>query len=62
MSTLPTTTACYHQRIAELQSQILALLELMGTSRCSPAEVERIDRQMQPLYAAIWAMHAETDV
>jgi len=61
MSTLPTTTACYHSRIAELQRQILALLEQIGTRRCSPAEVARLDRQMQPLYAAIAAMHAETD-
>jgi len=62
MSTLPTTTACYQRRIAELQAQIQALLASVCQPSASPAEVSRIDRQMQPLYAAIWAMHAEIDV
>jgi hypothetical protein len=62
MSTLPTTTACYQRRVAELQAQIQALLESLGQRSFSPAEVARIERQMQPLYAAIWAMHAEIDV
>lgn len=61
MSTLPTTTACYQRRIAELQTEIQALLAQLASYSCCPQEVRRIDRQMQPLYAAIWAMHAETD-
>ena len=59
MSTLPTTTACYQQRIAELQGQIQLLLVSLGERSFSPAHVARIDRKIQPLYAAIWAMHAE---
>ncbi len=62
MSTLPTTTACYQRRTAELQAQIQALLASVCQRSASPAEVARIDRQMQPLYAAIWAMHAEIDI
>jgi hypothetical protein len=62
MNTLPTTTACYRLRIAALQAQIQALLDQLRSRRCNPDEVARIDRQMQPLYAAIWAMHAETNV
>ncbi|QCH14265.1 hypothetical protein CB0101_04390 [Synechococcus sp. CB0101] len=61
MSTLPTTTACYQHRIAELQAQIQDLLLTLSDPPCSPAEVRHLDRQMQPLYAAIWAMHAETN-
>ena len=59
MSTLPTTTACYQPRIAELQARIQALLEHMRLGCCTPLEVERIGREMRPLYAAIWAMHSE---
>jgi hypothetical protein len=61
MSTLPTTKACYRERIAELQAQIQALLASTHSRRCSPEELARLDRAMQPLYAAIWAMHAETN-
>ena len=61
MSALATTTACYRPRIAELQAQIQGLLDQMRTGCCTPLEVERIGNKMQPLYAAIWAMHAETD-
>ena len=49
MSTLPTTTACYQHRIAELQAQIQDLLLTLSDPPCSPAEVRRLDRQMQPL-------------
>ncbi len=58
MTTLPITTTCYQQRITELQAQIQALLQTLCHRRSSPADVARIDR-MRPLYAALWAMHAE---
>ena len=61
MSALPTTTACYQLRITERQVQIQSLLDQMRVGCCTPLEVERIGCQIQPLYAAIWAMHAETD-
>jgi hypothetical protein len=61
MSILPTTNACYQARIAELQAQIQALLAALADHHHNPAAVARIDRQIQPLYAAIWAMHAETN-
>ena len=61
MSVLPTTTACYRNRIFELQAQIQTLLASAHNRRCSPHELARIDRQTQPLYAAITAMHAEID-
>jgi hypothetical protein len=59
MTTLPITTTCYQRRIIELQAQIQALLQNLCHRRSSPADVARIDRQMRPLYAALWAMHAE---
>ena len=59
MTTLPITTTCYQQRITELQAQIQALLQTLCHRRSSPADVARIDRQIRPLYAALWAMHAE---
>ena len=64
MTTLPITTTCYQRRIAELQAQIQSVLQTLGhrnfsPANFSPAEVARIDRQMRPLYAALWAMHAE---
>ncbi len=59
MNTLPITHTCYQRRIAELQAQIQALLQTLCHCTSSSAEVERIDRQMRPLYAALWAMHAE---
>ncbi len=59
MTTLPITTTCYQRRITELQTQIQALLQTLCHRRSSPADVARIDRQMRPLYAALWAMHAE---
>jgi hypothetical protein len=62
MSTLPTTTACYRERILELQAQIQRLLASTHRRRCSPHELARLDRRMQPLYAAISAMYAETDI
>lgn len=62
MSSLPITQCCYHRRIAELQAEIQSLLVTMQDRCCSPEAVERLDQQMQPLYAAIWAMHAETDL
>lgn len=61
MSLLPTTTACYQLRIAELQAQIQASLAALADHHHNPVAVARIDRQIQPLYAAIWAMHAETN-
>ena len=59
MNTLPITHTCYQRRIAVLQAQIQALLQTLCHCTSSPAEVARIDRQMRPLYAALWAMHAE---
>ncbi len=59
MTTLPITTTCYQRRIAELQAQIQSVLQTLCRRNFSPAEVARIDRQMRPLYAALWAMHAE---
>jgi hypothetical protein len=59
MTTLPTTTTCYRRRNAELQAQIQALLQTLCHRHFSPDELAWIDRQMRPLYAALWAMHAE---
>ncbi len=59
MTTLPITTTCYQRRIAELQAQIQSVLQTLCHRHFSPAEVARIDRQVRPLYAALWAMHAE---
>jgi hypothetical protein len=62
MSTLPITTACYSRRIAALQQQLQRLLDQADLDHCSAEELERLELKVQPLYVAIWAMHAEINV
>jgi len=61
MPHLPITTNCYAARIAQLQQQLNGLLERARTSATGSEELERLEQQIQPLYAAIWAMHAELE-
>jgi hypothetical protein len=62
MTALPTTTDCYQRRIAELQRQLRALLEQGRVGPRTPAFSGLLEQRRQVLYAAIWAMHAETVV
>ena len=59
MSTLPITTACYRNRIAALQQELQAILDQLPPAPCSAGDLQRLEAQVQPIYAAIWAMHAE---
>jgi hypothetical protein len=61
MPHLPITINCYAARIAQLQQQLNGLLERARTSATGSEELERLEQQIQPLYAAIWAMHAELE-
>ncbi len=62
MSTLPITTACYSNRIAALQQELQGILDQLPQAPCSAADLHRLEAQVQPIYAAIWAMHAEIRV
>lgn len=61
MDTLPTTTSCYAERIAILQQQLKRLLNQSRQQSCTPECLTLLERQIQPLYAALWAMHAEVE-
>lgn len=60
MSHLPTTTSCYAERIASLQEQLNAMLE-QSHQESTPEFLDLLEHQIQPIYAAIWAMHAELE-
>jgi hypothetical protein len=62
MSTLPTTTVCYAPRIAALQREVQAILDRLPSEGGSSQAMRRTASQVQPLYAALWAMHAEVNV
>ena len=62
MCDLPTTTSCYAERIAHLQEQLNAMLEQSRHDSCTPDFLDLLEHQIQPLYAAIWAMHAELEI
>jgi hypothetical protein len=59
MGTLPVTTDCYAQRFAALQRELRAILDQLALAPCASDELQRIEAQVQPIYAAIWAMHSE---
>jgi hypothetical protein len=61
MNTLPTTTSCYEGRIATLQRQLKRMLNQSRQESCTPEFLDLLEREIQPLYAAIWAMHAEVE-
>ena len=61
MPGLPTTTSCYSARIAALQEQLAALLEQSRATGEAPDLLDLLEQKIQPLYAAIWAMHAELE-
>jgi predicted metal-dependent hydrolase len=61
MNTLPTTTSCYAKRIATLQRQLKRMLNQSRQENCTPEFLDLLEREIQPLYAAIWAMHAEVE-
>ena len=59
MSTLPITTVCYHSRIAALQQELQGILDQLPKDPCSSSDLQVLEARVQPIYAAIWAMHAE---
>ena len=61
MDTLPTTTSCYAERIAILQQQLKRMLNQSRQQSCTPEFLALLERQIQPLYSAIWAMYAEVE-
>jgi hypothetical protein len=62
MSTLPITTACYRSRIAALQKELQLILDQLSQAPCSASDLQVLEARVQPIYAAIWAMHAEIRV
>lgn len=61
MTSLPITTNCYQERIAALQSQLNQMLEQTHNDAAIPEFLDLLETQVQPLCAAIWAMHAEVE-
>ena len=61
MNAIPVTTTCYADRIAVLQQMLNSYLEQSSSGECTPEFLDLLDDQTQPIYAAIWAMHAETE-
>jgi len=61
MNAIPVTTTCYANRIAVLQQMLNSYLEQSSSSECTPEFLDLLEDQIQPIYAAIWAMHAETE-
>ena len=62
MSTLPITTACYRSRITALQKELQLILDQLPQAPCSASDLQVLEERVQPIYAAIWAMHAEIRV
>ena len=62
MSTLPVTTACYRNRIAALQKELQLILDQLQQDGCSASDLQVLEERVQPIYSAIWAMHAEIRV
>lgn len=62
MSTLPVTTACYRNRIAALHEELQTILDQLPQYPCSAVDLHALEARVQPIYAAIWAMHAELRV
>jgi len=60
-SRLPITTTCYGDRLHELKQQ-LRILEDQCQNGDLPEELESLlHQQIRSLYAALWAIHAETE-
>jgi len=60
-SSLPITTTCYGQRLTELKQQ-LNMLEQQCRQQQVSEELEcLLHQQIRGLYAALWAIHAETE-
>lgn len=58
---LPITTTCYRTRLNELKQQ-LQLLEQQSRRQDLSEELENLlHQQIRGLYAALWAIHAETE-
>jgi septum formation topological specificity factor MinE len=61
MAAIPTTTSCYVERIATLQERLRLLLAKSEVRQASPDDLELLEQELQPVYAAIWAMYAEVE-
>ena len=61
MNAIPVTTTCYADRIAVLQQMLNSYLKQSSSGKCTPEFLDLLEGQIQPIYAAIWAMHAETE-
>jgi hypothetical protein len=61
MAAIPTTTSCYQERIATLQERLKLLLATSEASAGCPDDLELLEQEIQPVYAAIWAMYAEVE-
>ncbi len=61
MAAIPTTTNCYAERIATLQDRLKLLLAKSDARQSSPDDLELLEQEIQPVYAAIWAMYAEVE-
>jgi hypothetical protein len=62
MTTLPITTVCYRSRITALQQELQGILDQLPQVPCSASDLQVLEARVQPIYAAIWAMHAEIRV
>ena len=58
---LPITTSCYSERLAELRQQLSMLEQQCCSGELSEEMEALVQQQIRALYAALWAIHAETE-